>query len=97
MRSRRSCGSPHPKGWRLFRAAAGRRLDYGAPPRRADIILSMARINGVIEHAPHDLTLTVRAGTPLADLQRTLGEARQWLALDPPLAAWRYHRRDHRH
>src|SRR5579859_8065842 len=64
----------------------GTQLDYGAPPSRADIILSMARISGVIEHAPHDLTLTVRAGTPLVDLQRALGEARQWLALDSPLA-----------
>ncbi|MGH2505323.1 MAG: FAD-binding oxidoreductase, partial [Ktedonobacterales bacterium] len=64
----------------------GTRLDYGAPPRKADIILSLAQLSGVIEHAPHDLTVTVRAGTPLADLQRTLGAARQWLALDPPLA-----------
>jgi glycolate dehydrogenase FAD-binding subunit len=63
----------------------GTQLDYGAPPRQAGIILSMARLSGVIEHAPHDLTVTVRAGTPLADLQRALGEARQWLAVDPPL------------
>ncbi|HEX9038943.1 MAG TPA: FAD-binding oxidoreductase [Ktedonobacterales bacterium] len=61
-------------------------LDYGAPPRRADIVLSMARLNGVIEHAPHDLTVTVRTGARLADLQLMLGETRQWLALDPPLA-----------
>ncbi len=74
------------EGLAVIPRGGGTQLDYGAPPRRADIILSMARISGVIEHAPHDLTLTVRAGTPLADLQRVLGEARQWLALDPPLA-----------
>lgn len=73
-------------GLAVIPRGGGTQLDYGAPPRRADIILSMARISGVIEHAPHDLTVTVRAGTPLADLQRVLGEARQWLALDPPLA-----------
>jgi glycolate oxidase FAD binding subunit len=73
-------------GLAVIPRGGGTQLDYGAPPRRADIILSMARISGVIEHAPHDLTVTVRAGTTLADLQRTLGEARQWLALDPPLA-----------
>ena len=74
------------EGLAVIPRGGGTQLDYGAPPRRADIVLSMARISGVIEHAPHDLTLTVRAGTPLADLQRVLGEARQWLALDPPLA-----------
>ncbi len=74
------------EGLAVIPRGGGTQLDYGAPPRRADIILSLARLNGVIEHAPHDLTVTVRAGTPLADLQRLLGEARQWLALDPPLA-----------
>ena len=73
------------EGLAVIPRGGGTQMDYGAPPRRADIVLSMARINGVIEHAPHDLTLTVRAGTSLADLQRTLGAARQWLALDPPL------------
>lgn len=58
----------------------------GAPPRRADIILSMARINQIVEYAPHDLTVTAQAGLPLAELQRALGASRQWLALDPLLA-----------
>lgn len=65
----------------------GTQLDWGAPPRRADIILSLARLSGLIEHAPQDLTFTVRAGTPLVDLQRELGKANQWLAIDPPVAA----------
>ncbi len=74
------------EGLAIIPRGGGTQLDYGAPPRRADIVLSMAQISGVIEHAPHDLTVSVRAGTPLADLQQALGEARQWLALDPPLA-----------
>jgi glycolate dehydrogenase FAD-binding subunit len=74
------------EGLAIIPRGGGTQLDYGAPPRRADIILSMARISGVIEHAPHDLTVTVRAGTPLAELQNALGEARQWLAIDAPLA-----------
>jgi glycolate oxidase FAD binding subunit len=73
-------------GLAVIPRGGGTQLDYGAPPQRADIILSMARLSGVIEYAPHDLTVTVRAGTPLVELQRALGEARQWLALDPPLA-----------
>jgi glycolate oxidase FAD binding subunit len=73
-------------GLAVIPRGGGTQLDHGAPPKRADIILSLARLSGVIEHAPHDLTVTVRAGTPLVDLQRALGEAQQWLALDPPLA-----------
>jgi glycolate oxidase FAD binding subunit len=45
----------------------------------------MARMNQLIEHAPHDLTVSAQAGMRLADLQRILGGARQWLANDAPL------------
>lgn len=65
----------------------GSHLRYGAPPSRADIILSLTRLNHILEHAPHDLTVTAQAGATIADLQATLGTARQWLALDPPLDA----------
>jgi glycolate oxidase FAD binding subunit len=41
----------------------------------------------VIEHEPGDLTCTVSAGVPLAELQETLAKGRQMLALDPPGAA----------
>jgi glycolate oxidase FAD binding subunit len=75
------------EGLAVIPRGGGTQLDCGAPPRRADIILSLARLSGLIEHAPQDLTFTVRAGTPLIDLQRELGAASQWLALDPPLAA----------
>jgi glycolate oxidase FAD binding subunit len=38
----------------------------------------------VIEHEPGDLTCTVAAGVPLAELQATLARGGQMLALDPP-------------
>jgi glycolate dehydrogenase FAD-binding subunit len=41
----------------------------------------------VIEHEPGDLTCTVSAGVPLAELQQTLARGGQMLALDPPEAA----------
>lgn len=72
-------------GLAVIPRGGGRQGALGTPPRRADIILSMARMNQVIEYAPHDLTVTAQAGIPLADLQRTLGASHQWLALDPPL------------
>ena len=63
----------------------GTQLNYGFPPRRADILLSTCHLTRVLEHAPHDLTVTVEAGLTLSALQETLASARQWLALDPPV------------
>ena len=72
-------------GLAVIPRGGGSQLTMGAPPRRADIILSMTRMRAIIEHAPNDLTVTAQAGLRLSDLQRALGEASQWLALDPPL------------
>src|SRR5512138_323453 len=63
----------------------GSSIGLGAPPRRLDVVLGLARLTGVLEHEPADMTSTVRAGTLLADYQRALGKNDQWLALDP---AW---------
>ncbi len=64
----------------------GTKLDWGAPPRRCDIVLSTTRIAGIVDHEPADLVCVVRAGTPLAVLQQTLASTkgfRQGLMLDP--------------
>lgn len=49
-----------------------------------DIALETAALTGAVDHVPGDLTVTVAAGTRLADLQRSLGAAGQTLPLDPP-------------
>ena len=64
----------------------GTKLGWGMPPRRCDVVLSTARIAGIVDHEPADLVCVVRAGTPLAALQRTLASTagfRQRLMLDP--------------
>jgi glycolate oxidase FAD binding subunit len=63
----------------------GTQLGMGAPPSAGDIVLSMARLNAQLEHAPHDQTTTVQAGMRLVDVQAVLAETNQWLALDPVL------------
>lgn len=37
----------------------------------------------IVEYVPGDLTITVRAGTPLQDITRTTAAHNQWLPLDP--------------
>lgn len=63
---------------------AGTRDALGGVLRRADVELSTRGLNRVLEYHPADLTITVAAGLPLADLQAILGEHDQFLPLDPP-------------
>ena len=60
----------------------GTKSDWGNPASRCDAILSTARLNRVVEHAWSDLTVTVEAGCTLANLQATLAEHGQRLAID---------------
>jgi len=61
----------------------GTKLAWGNPPERADIVLSMSRMNRVIEHPWADLTVTVEAGCTIGSLQSGLREHGQRLAVDP--------------
>jgi len=57
-------------------------LDAGRPVR-ANKTLSLRDDTGVVSYVPGDLTLTVRAGTSLSEIERVTREHDQWLPLDP--------------
>ena len=57
------------------------------PVGSADVEISTAGLQRVLQYEPNDLTISVEAGMPFRDLQRLLGENRQMVALDPPFAA----------
>src|SRR3954462_183251 len=46
-------------------------------------LLSLGDDTGVVSYVPGDLTLTVRAGTTLSEIERITGQQDQWLPLDP--------------
>jgi FAD/FMN-containing dehydrogenase len=46
-------------------------------------VLSIAGMTGVVAHAAEDLTITVRAGTPLTELAAVLGAAGQECPIEP--------------
>ncbi len=46
-------------------------------------MISAAKLNRILEHAPGDMTVTVEAGVTIAQLQDVLSLHRQRLALDP--------------
>jgi glycolate oxidase FAD binding subunit len=60
----------------------GTKLGWGNAPARADVILSTARLNKIIEHVWADLTVSVEAGCTIAALQSALARHNQRLAAD---------------
>lgn len=56
----------------------GTRIGIGDPPERYDIALDLRGHRGIVDHQPADLTVTVRAGTTMAELQSVLSAHRQW-------------------
>lgn len=57
-------------------------LSAGSPVS-ATAQLVLAEDNGIVAYVPDDLTVTVRAGTTLSQLDDALVTHRQWVALDP--------------
>lgn len=70
-------------GLAVIPRGAGTKRAWGNPPARADLVLSLAKLNRVVEHVWADLTVTVEAGCTIAELQRTLAAYGQRLAVDP--------------
>ena len=62
----------------------GTKRMMGGPLMPADVEISTARMNRVLQYEPRDLTISVEAGLPFAELARTLAEHKQMVPLDPP-------------
>jgi glycolate oxidase FAD binding subunit len=63
--------------------AGGSKRGLGRPlqtPRTLDL----SRLSGIRDYAASELVLTAGAATPLAEIERALGEQRQMLAFEPP-------------
>jgi glycolate oxidase FAD binding subunit len=74
--------SANEEGLAVIPRGGGSKQDWGNPPGRADLMLSTARLNRVIEHAWADLTVTVQAGCTIAALECCLAQHGQRLAID---------------
>jgi glycolate oxidase FAD binding subunit len=69
--------------WALLPCGSGSKLDWGGLVEGVKIAVSTARLNGLVEHAVGDLTVTAAAGMKFADLQAILAAAGQFLPIDP--------------
>jgi glycolate oxidase subunit GlcD len=69
--------------WRINPIGAG--LWFGADAGSQDTVaLRTTRMAQLVSHEPADLVATAAAGMTLADFNREVGRAGQWLPLDPP-------------
>ena len=73
--------------WTVAPAGGCTWLDAGEAREPADIVLKTTRLSRLVEHEPADLVATAEAGLTLADFNREVGSAGQWLPLDPPCSA----------
>jgi len=63
------------EGWAVIPWGGGTSLSLGRPPQRLDLVLSLSRLNRIIDLDPANLTATVQAGVVLSDLQDLLAGA----------------------
>lgn len=61
-------------------------MEFGAPVMRADIAISLEKLNRIIDHQPANLTVRAEAGLTLGALNQALAEHGQYLPLDPPFS-----------
>jgi glycolate oxidase FAD binding subunit len=70
------------KGHKLRPTGGGTKDFYGE--RLEGHLLDMKPLSGIVAYEPTELVVTVRAGTPLAELETALRGEHQYLAFEPP-------------
>jgi len=53
-------------------------------PMRCDHVLDLSGISGIVDYAPEELVVTLRAGTPIREVEALLAQRNQMLAFEPP-------------
>src|SRR5262249_20063838 len=71
-------------GSAVYPLGGGTGLDYGTPPTRPGVALSLARLDRLIDYPARDLTITVEAGMTVARLRELLAAEGQRLPIDIP-------------
>ena len=61
----------------------GSKLQLGKP-MTCDQVLDLSALTGIVDYAPEELVVTLRAGTPLREVEALLAQRNQMLAFEPP-------------
>ncbi|HEY9828674.1 MAG TPA: FAD-binding oxidoreductase [Stenomitos sp.] len=73
----------HANRWQVLVMGQGTKLDWGALARQVDLVITTSGLTKLRDHAAADMTVTVEAGIPFAQLQSLLSAQQQWLPVDP--------------
>ena len=65
----------------------GTKDGMAGPLPTSGVTISTRRLTRLLQYEPKDLTISVEAGMPFAELTKILAEHRQMLPLDPPFSA----------
>ena len=68
----------------IYTVGGGTTLGLGAAVNEPGVVLSLAKLNGLIDYPSRDLTITVEAGMTIAQLAEHLAAENQRLPLDIP-------------
>jgi glycolate oxidase FAD binding subunit len=74
-------GDAAANGQKLELRGGGTKAGFGAP--RSATIVSLSQLSGVVDYDPAELVLTVRPGTPLAEVEAMVAAEGQMLAFEP--------------
>jgi glycolate oxidase FAD binding subunit len=61
----------------------GSKLALGKP-MTCDQVLDLSGLSGVVDYAPEELVVTLRAGTAMREIEALLAQRNQMLAFEPP-------------
>ena len=53
-------------------------------PMQAGQVLDISGLSGIVDYAPEELVVTLRAGTPMREIEALLAQRNQMLAFEPP-------------
>ena len=62
----------------------GTALAIGNPPRQADVVINLAKLDRLIEHDSANLTVIAQCGMTLNDMQSALEAQKQFVPIDAP-------------
>ncbi|MCE9595401.1 MAG: FAD-binding oxidoreductase [Planctomycetes bacterium] len=68
----------------LVPLGSGSKLAWTRAPASADLLLSVRELTGIVAHEPDDGTISVRAGTTIADLRAKARAGGHWCTPDVP-------------
>jgi glycolate oxidase FAD binding subunit len=76
----------HTEHLRVLVCGSGSKLDWGGLSKKVDVLISTEKLDGLIEHAVGDLTITVEAGMKFKQLQTLVAVKNQFLPIDATYA-----------